>query len=147
MSDVGSSASESFCANEMIGFFCKQKTAYEMRISGWSSDVCSSDLTGAVAREARMLRAQVQDDLGRPVGGVEMHDLPLGHSLDPRRLGLDRLELERLREGRRQKKGERDGARGEAPPPLVSSSRARSAGGVGAATARERGGGEKRGAS
>src|SRR3546814_8823452 len=25
-------------------FCCKQKTAYEMRISGWSSDVCSSDL-------------------------------------------------------------------------------------------------------
>src|SRR3546814_12459989 len=24
--------------------FCKQKTAYEMRISDWSSDVCSSDL-------------------------------------------------------------------------------------------------------
>src|SRR3546814_4697458 len=29
----------------MILFFvCKQKTAYEMRISDWSSDVCSSDL-------------------------------------------------------------------------------------------------------
>src|SRR3546814_1707578 len=25
-------------------FLCKQKTAYEMRISDWSSDVCSSDL-------------------------------------------------------------------------------------------------------
>src|SRR3546814_3420118 len=25
-------------------FFCKKKTAYEMRISYWSSDVCSSDL-------------------------------------------------------------------------------------------------------
>src|SRR3546814_3297411 len=30
-------------------FFFKQKTAYEMRISDWSSDVCSSDLLG-VAR-------------------------------------------------------------------------------------------------
>src|SRR3546814_5342007 len=29
-------------------FFFKQKTAYEMRISDWSSDVCSSDLAGAV---------------------------------------------------------------------------------------------------
>src|SRR3546814_9841816 len=28
----------------MISFFFKQKTAYEMRISDWSSDVCSSDL-------------------------------------------------------------------------------------------------------
>src|SRR3546814_8029284 len=29
-------------------FFCKQKTAYEMRISDWSSDVCSSDLVHVV---------------------------------------------------------------------------------------------------
>src|SRR3546814_13515921 len=28
----------------MLCFFFKQKTAYEMRISDWSSDVCSSDL-------------------------------------------------------------------------------------------------------
>src|SRR3546814_10748260 len=30
-------------------FFFKQKTAYEMRISDWSSDVCSSDLHAHVA--------------------------------------------------------------------------------------------------
>src|SRR3546814_8954416 len=30
-----------------VFFFFKQKTAYEMRISDWSSDVCSSDLTTA----------------------------------------------------------------------------------------------------
>src|SRR3546814_447638 len=30
----------------MFVFFFKQKTAYEMRISDWSSDVCSSDLHG-----------------------------------------------------------------------------------------------------
>src|SRR3546814_4873963 len=30
----------------MFFFFVKQKTAYEMRISDWSSDVCSSDLQG-----------------------------------------------------------------------------------------------------
>src|SRR3546814_3715323 len=29
-------------------FFFKQKTAYEMRISDWSSDVCSSDLRPAI---------------------------------------------------------------------------------------------------
>src|SRR3546814_2745047 len=29
-------------------FFFKQKTAYEMRISDWSSDVCSSDLIAVV---------------------------------------------------------------------------------------------------
>src|SRR3546814_9540632 len=31
----------------LLFFFFKQKTAYEMRISDWSSDVCSSDLEGA----------------------------------------------------------------------------------------------------
>src|SRR3546814_12667356 len=31
-------------------FFFKQKTAYEMRISDWSSDVCSSDLEAIVQR-------------------------------------------------------------------------------------------------
>src|SRR3546814_15690409 len=33
-------------------FFFKQKTAYEMRISDWSSDVCSSDLTGTPSSSA-----------------------------------------------------------------------------------------------
>src|SRR3546814_1851395 len=31
-------------------FFFKQKTAYDMRISDWSSDVCSSDLLARLAR-------------------------------------------------------------------------------------------------
>src|SRR3546814_1606290 len=31
----------------VVFFFFKQKTAYEMRISDWSSDVCSSDLSTA----------------------------------------------------------------------------------------------------
>src|SRR3546814_6165694 len=34
-------------------FFFKQKTAYEMRISDWSSDVCSSDL-GLSSTETRL---------------------------------------------------------------------------------------------
>src|SRR3546814_5270305 len=40
-------------------FFFKQKTAYEMRISDWSSDVCSSDLlfVRLSADEAARLRA------------------------------------------------------------------------------------------
>src|SRR3546814_4015366 len=33
------------CCSFQIVFFFKQKTAYEMRISDWSSDVCSSDLS------------------------------------------------------------------------------------------------------
>src|SRR3546814_2095582 len=34
----------SLCFVVLLFFFFKQKTAYEMRISDWSSDVCSSDL-------------------------------------------------------------------------------------------------------
>src|SRR3546814_8264392 len=37
-------------------FFFKQKTAYEMRISDWSSDVCSSDL-GAELEDGERLAA------------------------------------------------------------------------------------------
>src|SRR3546814_3937466 len=36
------------CCVVFMFFFFKQKTAYEMRISDWSSDVCSSDLKKAV---------------------------------------------------------------------------------------------------
>src|SRR3546814_1772542 len=32
------------CSISLVFFFFEQKTAYEMRISDWSSDVCSSDL-------------------------------------------------------------------------------------------------------
>src|SRR3546814_4732584 len=39
-----------YVSDWFIFFFFKQKTAYEMRISDWSSDVCSSDL--AVDRAA-----------------------------------------------------------------------------------------------
>src|SRR3546814_19802885 len=35
-------------------FFFKQKTAYEMRISDWSSDVCSSDLLATALAEAAL---------------------------------------------------------------------------------------------
>src|SRR3546814_7503778 len=43
-----------------VVFFCfKQKTAYEMRISDWSSDVCSSDLVDITLVElAEMLRSE-----------------------------------------------------------------------------------------
>src|SRR3546814_8466844 len=55
--------------------FFKQKTAYEMRISDWSSDVCSSDLERAARRvgldggrgrrERRQFPAARRDDRGR----------------------------------------------------------------------------------
>src|SRR3546814_5891064 len=46
----------------MVFFFFKQKTAYEVRISDWSSDVCSSDLRSSrsekLAAEAAPTRAE-----------------------------------------------------------------------------------------
>src|SRR3546814_2546784 len=44
----------------VIVFFFKQKTAYEMRISDWSSDVCSSDLLQSVTiRRDVLIRSQI----------------------------------------------------------------------------------------
>src|SRR3546814_5595411 len=47
-------------------FFFKQKTAYELRISDWSSDVCSSDLPQHAATR-------------RPARGRARHGRPQGH--------------------------------------------------------------------
>src|SRR3546814_1903328 len=48
-------------------FFFKQKTAYEMRISDWSSDVCSSDLTARHSRPGTTHRRSTE--LRRRGGG------------------------------------------------------------------------------
>src|SRR3546814_4246179 len=40
----------------LVFFFFKQKTAYEMRISDWSSDVCSSDLPFRDTRSVRRIQ-------------------------------------------------------------------------------------------
>src|SRR3546814_6671161 len=50
-------------------FFFKQKTAYEMRIIDWSSDVCSSDLDAA-ARGRRHRSGQRPVRLQEPGGGA-----------------------------------------------------------------------------
>src|SRR3546814_9249388 len=51
------------CVVVVCVFFFKQKTAYEMRISDWSSDVCSSDLhvIGAADKAERMQVQAVGD--------------------------------------------------------------------------------------
>src|SRR3546814_6583086 len=63
-----------------VFFFVKQKTAYEMRISDWSSDVCSSDLLDEVvddefhAGEAHAVRREAPPLEGRGgVGDVHHH--------------------------------------------------------------------------
>src|SRR3546814_5585734 len=62
----------------MSVFFFKQKTAYEMRISDWSSDVCSSDLERLVGDRDPVVGlvavAQALQDLDRVGHGGLFHD-------------------------------------------------------------------------
>src|SRR3546814_10747022 len=64
-----------FCFSECVWlfFFFKQKTAYEMRISDWSSDVCSSDLLEREALALRKCRPAVEEQRR------DAHDRHLNH--------------------------------------------------------------------
>src|SRR3546814_4795633 len=66
-------------------FFFKQKTAYEMRISDWSSDVCSSDLQHALGIET-------VEDVGEALA-LLADPVLLGNeqAVDEDRIGVDRL--------------------------------------------------------
>src|SRR3546814_4601115 len=81
-------------------FFFKQKTAYEMRISDWSSDVCSSDLGHD---EAQQQHEDERDGRGGnpPRGGG---------------LRVERVEAQRAPD--EQQHEEHDGADGDEPPEL-----------------------------
>src|SRR3546814_10605797 len=68
----------------LVFFFFKQKTAYEMRISDWSSDVCSSDLP-APAHPARLL--PLRRRRRRP--GSVRHGDPLSQRSEERRVGQE----------------------------------------------------------
>src|SRR3546814_19196493 len=58
-------------------FFFKQKTAYEMRISDWSSDVCSSDLPDEAEEEDRQRHQE-----GQPLTAAP--EAPEEHARDDR---------------------------------------------------------------
>src|SRR3546814_7791207 len=90
-------------------FFFKQKTAYEMRISDWSSDVCSSDLDAERVRDREEDRhGQHQDgDAVQEHGQQQQHhrqdeekaqrreaegDQPVGDVLRPALVGEQELE-------------------------------------------------------
>src|SRR3546814_3716562 len=90
--------------SDLMMFLFKQKTAYEMRISDWSSDVCSSDLVETDRGEARNLedplrRRDPGDDAARPEARRSRRSgaAPPGagagdHRSAPRRDRLDRSE-------------------------------------------------------
>src|SRR3546814_3214978 len=68
-------------------FLFKQKTAYEMRISDWSSDVCSSDLLPDFGWETIRPRWPL------PIGAIRSRMRPVMSSLEP----LPRSSLNALR--------------------------------------------------
>src|SRR3546814_7566699 len=57
-------------------FFFKQKTAYEMRISDWSSDVCSSDLAPRRRAARRRLAFRDSGRRGRAAAGADHRERP-----------------------------------------------------------------------
>src|SRR3546814_11913490 len=57
----------------MIFFFFKQKTAYEMRISDWSSDVCSSDLHVAFPHRVETALPFAPGQIPIPDPGKDQH--------------------------------------------------------------------------
>src|SRR3546814_19157810 len=65
----------------MCCFFFEQKTAYEMRISDWSSDVCSSDLQRVTEyRRKRDRIAGMRDAVGRHQAAAEIPEHRFGIS-------------------------------------------------------------------
>src|SRR3546814_2646571 len=73
-------------------FFFKQKTAYGMRISDWSVDVCSSDLTSDTLRRRRFAGVWPS---GQRLEAARLAT-ELGVSMTPVRDSLNRLAGERL---------------------------------------------------
>src|SRR3546814_1667887 len=55
-------------------FFCKEKTAYELRIGDWSSDVCSSDLPYVVDNHHLFVGASIGFAIG-PTDGATVETL------------------------------------------------------------------------
>src|SRR3546814_9765309 len=77
-------------------FFFKQKTAYEMRISDWSSDVCSSDLDpldGEVDLLDRSRGLRAQREVSLPLHCKRVALARLLVELDVARLPLGREEI------------------------------------------------------
>src|SRR3546814_3210515 len=79
----------------ILFFFFKQKTAYEMRISDWSSDVCSSDLGLARPPGARDRRTRDRQGIDRraPAPPVDA----LGPALCDHELRRDARDIDRKR--------------------------------------------------
>src|SRR3546814_4291385 len=82
------------CFYSFFFFFFKQKTAYEMRISDWSSDVCSSDLC---SRTLHGFQIAVTDRLVAVLRGVQHHVRSIVPSCEERSVGTVAMAQERPR--------------------------------------------------
>src|SRR3546814_6644206 len=95
-----------------IFFFFKQKTAYEMRISDWSSDVCSSDLQD---RGQETDIAAEQPETAVDIGDERLHELVDDIQILHARDSLKAMDWGRgnrwPREGGAMRSPRRDGAR------------------------------------
>src|SRR3546814_2341717 len=67
----------------LIVFFFKQKTAYEMRISDWSSDVCSSDLRDGAEPAGTRTMDRVRSVQLQPKYPDRCPDAATGQQSDP----------------------------------------------------------------
>src|SRR3546814_5981866 len=77
-------------------FFFKQKTAYEMRISDWSSDVCSSDLVRLEAFVVLAHDDQVDVVVQAADAGIGAGRAHVGKEIEV--LAQDRMRVDRLRQ-------------------------------------------------
>src|SRR3546814_12942634 len=81
------------CRSMLLVFFFEQKTAYAMRISDWSSDVCSSDLERRLVEIERLVKPQI--DRARHAAFDLIGGLRLEHVDALQRLRGQILEVER----------------------------------------------------
>src|SRR3546814_3136433 len=82
-----------------IVFFFKQKTAYEMRISDWSSDVCSSDLDPGTVSLDRQHQAATHGD-AVDMNGTGAADAMLAAEMRTGQTQLVAQEIDRSEERR-----------------------------------------------
>src|SRR3546814_5083656 len=73
----------------LLSMFCffKQKTAYVMRISDWSSDVCSSDLPNA---KSSLHKAHLAPDAGLQAPGASLSFAQGSHDFESLDRGIGR---------------------------------------------------------
>src|SRR3546814_17025854 len=91
-------------------FFFKQKTAYEMRISDWSSDVCSSDLRVGLDRLALYLGRRRQGcdaGAGRTAGSGKLQEPRWRNAQHPLR-GAEQESVQGMQQPRRRNRPDRE---------------------------------------